>query len=249
MERKFGLIGFPLSHSFSASYFAKKFACEGIQNTSYSNYPIENIDLLPALIHENDELLGLNVTIPYKTQVIPFLHKLSESAQEIGAVNTIKIIRKNNQFELHGFNTDEFGFKESLQPHLKYFHKKALILGTGGASKAVEYVLKSLNINYLLVSRTPKTNKEIAYSDLNDLLIHDHKIIINTSPVGMYPNIYQHPELPYMAVTDEHLFYDLIYNPAETSFMHQGALKGAKTINGLQMLHLQAEKAWEIWNT
>lgn len=249
MERKFGLIGFPLSHSFSASYFAEKFKKEGIQNTSYSNYPIENIGLLPSLIQKNTELLGLNVTIPYKTQVLPFLQKLSDSALEIGAVNTIKIVRNNNNVELWGFNTDEFGFRESLRPHLKEVHKKALILGTGGASKAVEYVLRNLNINYLLVSRNPKTSNEISYTYVDSSLVQDYKLIINTSPLGMYPNIDQYPDLPYEAIGSDHLLYDLIYNPAETSFMQKGAIMGAHTINGLQMLHLQAEKAWQIWNS
>lgn len=247
--RIYGLIGYPLSHSFSVGYFAEKFKIEGIENTIYQNFPIENINLLPDIINNNSNLLGLNVTIPYKTQVIPYLDQLSESASAIGAVNTIKIIRNGRTTILRGYNTDEYGFRNSLLPYLNENHKKALILGTGGASKAVEYVLQQLSISYMLVSRKPTAANQLAYENLNHAVVHEHKLIINTSPLGMYPNIEQYPALPYHALTSNHILYDLIYNPSETAFMKQGISNGATVINGLKMLHLQAEKAWEIWNS
>lgn len=247
--RVFGLIGFPLSHSFSASFFAEKFKRENILDTVYQNFPLENIDQLPDLIKNNKNLVGLNVTIPYKTKVLSYLNDLSDSAKSIGAVNTIKVQRGQSKIELTGYNTDEFGFRQSLMPLLDADHRKALILGTGGAAKAVEYVLSQLKISYFLVSRIPENENEISYHQLNSEIIATHKLIINTSPLGMYPNTIHCPDIPYDDITPQHILFDLIYNPAETLFMKKGMQKGARAINGLEMLHFQAERAWEIWNS
>jgi len=246
--RTFGLIGYPLSHSFSASYFSEKFKRENINDAQYLNFPIDNINLLKDIFNQNQELCGLNVTIPYKEKVIDYLNELSSEASAIGAVNTIKIKRTNNQKYLIGYNTDEYGFRHTLIPHLKEFHNKAIILGTGGASKAVVYVLKSLNIDYLIVSRTPRESNQIGYKDIDKNLIENHKIIINTTPLGMYPNINSCPDIPYEYLTDKHILYDLIYNPEKTLFLMKGEERGSLVINGHMMLILQAEKAWQIWN-
>jgi shikimate dehydrogenase len=248
MMRVFGLIGYPLGHSFSVGYFAKKFEDENILNTVYQNFPLERIDELPQLIQNNPSLVGLNVTIPYKQQVIPFLTELSNDARLIGAVNTIKIETINGVSVLKGYNTDSFGFQTALMPYLQPFHKKALILGSGGASKAVEFVLNKLGIEYIMVSREPKNDKHISYQQLTENIIAENRLIINTSPLGMYPNVDTFPDIPYDAITSKHILYDLVYNPSETIFMHKGKLQGAHILNGLSMLHFQAEKAWEIWN-
>jgi shikimate dehydrogenase len=246
--RKFGLIGYPLSHSFSKGYFTKKFQSEGIEDCEYNNYPIESISELKELLSKDPLLAGLNVTIPYKQQVMEYLDEIDSDAAEIGAVNTIKITRTAKKTFLKGYNTDAYGFSESLKKVIQPIHKKALILGTGGASKAVAWVLKSLNIEYTFVSRKAKNIYCIEYSGLTSQIIKENTIIINTSPVGMYPNTLFSPEIPYDAITDKHILYDLIYNPEETLFLKNGATKKATTLNGLPMLYLQAEKAWEIWN-
>jgi len=248
--RTFGLIGFPLEHSFSAQYFSQKFSKLGITDAQYLNFPIESIHLFPSLFDKGYKLCGLNVTIPYKQAVIPYLHKLSEVAQAIGAVNTIKISNSaNDKPILTGYNTDEYGFRISLLEYLKPYHTKALILGTGGAAKAIEYVLKNLGIQYLYVSRQPKNEGQIGYNSLTRDLMNEYLLIINTTPVGMYPHVNDAPPIPYEFITPHHLLYDLIYNPAITQFMSLGAKYGATTVNGSKMLMLQAEKAWEIWNT
>lgn len=244
----YGLIGYPLSHSFSKGYFAEKFQEEGIKNSHYENFPISSIDVLPKLIKEHPHLHGLNVTIPYKQLVIPYLHELSDAAQMIGAVNTIKI---NGQY-WKGFNTDEIGFRlsllEFLQPYAEPFtNLNALVLGTGGAAKAVNYVLKQLNINYLPVSRTVE-NGSITYEQIDEATMKEYLLVINTTPLGMMPNTTTCPLIPYNFISEQHFFYDLVYNPLETLFLEQGKLRGAKTMNGLKMLHLQAEAAWKIWN-
>ena len=245
--RKFGLIGYPLSHSFSKKYFTEKFEKEGIQNSQYELYPIENIEEFPKLIKTSHELVGLNVTIPYKQQVIPFLDELDPKAQAIGAVNTIKI----ENGKLKGFNTDYYGFKDSL---VKFYGgrtmpKNALILGTGGASKAVIAALVDLGINYHLVSRNP-SDEILSYEDLNTqyALFSTAKLIVNTTPLGMSPNTERLPELPYEHLTPDHSLYDLVYNPLKTAFMQKGIDAGCWVKNGLEMLYGQAEKAWEIWN-
>lgn len=242
--RQFGLIGFPLSHSFSKGYFSNYFSTENILDTQYENYPIESIDLFKSLWENNPSLQGLNVTIPYKKLVIPFLQHPSSVVQSIQACNCIRLY----DGALYGYNTDVIGFEKSLLPSLKPHHQKALIFGTGGAATAVAWVLKKLGIAYQLVSRTASEGC-IAYESLSPEVIEAHTLLIQTSPVGMYPNVDEAPNLPYEAITSKHHLYDLIYNPAETKFLTMGAAQGATTQNGLEMLHLQADASWEIWNS
>jgi len=249
--RQFGLIGYPLSHSFSQGYFTEKFLHENEKGLQYSNFPIAAINDFNDLWAKDENLQGLNVTIPYKKLVIPFLHHASTVVKKINACNCI---RKYNN-ELYGYNTDVIGFEKSLAPFLQPHHTHALILGTGGAAVAVEWVLQKLNINYLLVSRanaiadSSEPNHIVSYDALTADLIGQHTLIINTSPLGMYPNVDQLPSLPYEAITAQHHLYDLIYNPAETLFMKKGLTQGATVQNGLNMLHIQAEESWRIWNT
>ena len=245
----YGLIGYPLGHSFSANYFAQKFKNENIIDSEYKNFPIENIQQLPAIIENTKGLKGLNVTIPYKQQIIPYLTNISDDAQKIGAVNTIKIENVDGRTILNGFNTDVYGFEQSLLPHLKNYHNKALILGSGGASKAVEFVFNKLGIEYLIVSRNPQNEKQVGYWQLNEEIISTHLIIVNTTPIGMFPKVEFCPEIPYNYLTSKHILCDLVYNPEETMFMAKGREMDAFVMNGLKMLHLQAEKAWEIWNS
>ena len=245
----YGLIGYPLTHSFSARFFSEKFAREAIIGCSYRNFPIEHIGLLPKLISENEYLVGLNVTIPYKEQVIPYLFHIDAESAAIGAVNTIKIIRKKGKVDLLGFNTDAYGFGASLRPFLTKHFSRALILGTGGASKAAEHVLSGLGIDVTFVSRRPRGMNHLSYDQVTADVIGSNQIIINTSPIGMYPDINSFPVLPYEFLTPDHVLFDMVYNPPETRFMAMGKKMGASVINGLQMLHLQAEKAWEIWNS
>lgn len=245
----YGLIGYPLSHSFSAKYFAEKFERESIKDSRYQLFPIENIEMLPGLIHQLPDLCGLNVTIPYKQSVISYLQRIEDNAEQIGAVNTIKIIRNQDAVTLCGYNTDSYGFMESLKLRINQNHQGALVLGTGGASKAVAHVLGMLGIQVTFVSRKPKGHNQITYEDVTKYVISQNKVIVNTSPVGMYPDISSFPHIPYDFVTADHLLYDLVYNPDETEFLKRGRQQGAITINGLQMLHLQADRAWEIWNS
>ncbi len=247
--RVFGLIGYPLSHSFSEKYFSGKFNRENITDAVYKPFPIPSIHDFPELVNDTPGLCGLNVTIPYKLEVMQYLDMLNDTAKAIQAVNTIKIIKNKDKTTLKGFNTDAYGFMDSIKPHLDpKHHKKALVLGTGGASKAVVYVLEKLGIDYLMVSRTPTMSKHIGYEDVKQEILNEYKVIINTSPLGMYPKTDTAPALPYHLLNRNHLLYDLIYNPEETKFMALGKAQGAKVCNGLKMLHLQAEKAWEIWN-
>jgi shikimate dehydrogenase len=241
---KFGLVGKDISYSFSRGYFKDKFDSENLPN-SYVNFDLQSINELSEIIKKTSNLKGLNITIPYKEQVIPLLDKPNKKARDIGAVNTIRITKKK---KLVGYNTDFYGFKNSIKPHLKSHHKKALILGTGGASKAIAYALKKLKIKYDFVSRSQKENVTFLYSDLSEKIISDYTIIINCTPIGTFPKVNACPDIPYDAITKEHILYDLIYNPEQTKFLHCGQLKGATTINGLEMLSLQAEKSWEIWN-
>lgn len=242
--RKFGLIGKNISYSFSKSYFQNKFKKEHIKNSSYSNFDLKSISEFEPLISQDPEIVGLNVTIPYKEVIMPYLDTINKTAREIGAINTIKITNKG---KLKGYNTDYYGFKKSLQPLLKKHHKKALILGTGGSSKAIAFALKKLKVRYSYVSRT-KTETNFTYQELDEKIITDHHIIINCSPVGTYPNINDCPNLPYHYITDQHILFDLVYNPRETLFLKKGIQQGAKICNGLRMLELQAERSWEIWN-
>ncbi len=256
--RLFGLIGFPLTHSFSEKYFAEKFQRENITDASYKLFPIDSIEKLPGLIAANPELVGLNVTIPYKESVLPFLDEVDETAKLIGAVNTIRLnpvvtLSPDHDRErvTTGFNTDVYGFRQSIKPFLTSAHERALILGTGGASKAVEYVLKQIGVDCIFVSREKKSipgKTILTYEELNPYVISACKLIVNCSPVGTFPNVNEFPQLPYESITKEHLLYDLVYNPAETAFLQRGKAQGAETMNGLDMLKLQAEKAWEIWN-
>jgi shikimate dehydrogenase len=239
--QRYGLIGFPLKNSFSANYFNQKFAEHGL-DAIYQNFALESIEAFPKLITNHEDLNGLNVTIPYKQQVIPFLNHLDVVAQQIGAVNTIKF----TQNELIGYNTDVFGFEKSILPLLKPWHQSALVLGTGGASKAVNYVLNKLGIKHTLVSRKP--DEGLLYEELDKSFIRSHQIIINCTPLGMFPFVDDYPPIPYKYITNLHLVYDLIYLPEETLFLKQAREKGAITKNGLEMLTLQAEKAWQIWN-
>jgi shikimate dehydrogenase len=242
--RQFGLIGFPLSHSFSKGYFANKFLTQNILDAQYENYPIESIDAFRSLWDNNPSLLGLNVTIPYKKLVIPFLQYPSSVVQSIQACNCIKL----HEGALFGYNTDVIGFEQSLLPFLQPHHQKALIFGTGGAAAAVAWVLKKLGITYQLVSRTASVDC-ISYASLNPEIIAAHTLLIHTSPVGTFPNVSEAPNLPYDAISSKHHLYDLVYNPAETKFLALGAAQGASTQNGLEMLHLQAHASWEIWNS
>lgn len=247
--KNFGLIGRTLTHSFSKGYFTKKFEEENIKDCSYNLYELQDIQELTSLINNIEGLKGLNVTIPYKEQVIPFIHELDSSAEKVGAVNVIKILDNNT---LKGYNSDYFGFKKSLENWLPkgFGILKALILGTGGSSKAVKAALDDLNIEYLSISRNSSTST-IDYQTIQEHpeMLHEYRMIINTTPLGMYPNTEAAPDLDYSNLSRHHFLYDLIYNPLETKFLRIGKEKGAKIKNGLEMLHLQAEKSWEIWNS
>lgn len=254
--KSYGLIGYPLSHSFSKKYFTEKFEKEGISNCLYELFPIAQISQLPQLIINNLTLCGLNVTIPYKQDVISLLDELDETAKEVNAVNCIKIITNNNDREIEkhlvGYNTDVFGFRQSIKPFLETQHDRALILGTGGASKAVHYVLKKIGIDCYFVTRDKNlplhNNHYFNYEELNEHIITAFKLIVNTTPTGMFPSVEEYPPIPYEFIGSTHLLYDLVYNPLETNFLKKGKQQGATTINGLSMLHQQAEEAWRIWN-
>ncbi len=245
----YGLIGNPLSHSFSKEYFDNKFEKENIHECEYKLFQIENLNELQTLISNHPHLKGLNVTIPFKQQIINKLDYVDETARKIGAVNCIKIVEENKYPVLKGFNTDAFGFEASITPFLKSYHKNAIILGTGGSAKALAYVLDKLSIEYVFVSRNPYDCKHIRYKILHEKMMEEHPLIINATPVGMYPDVGFFPEIPYKYITEKHLLFDLIYNPAKTLFLKKGEEQGATIINGLKMLHLQADRAWEIWNT
>ncbi len=241
----YGLIGYPLSHSFSKSYFTEKFEAEE-KKYRYENFPLASIHELPALLAAHPQLRGLNVTLPYKESVLPLLHTLDSEAETAGAVNTIVISRKAGEVRLKGYNTDLYGFSMSLKPFLLHTHHRALVLGTGGAAKAVLHVLQKLGIDCTTVSRE-KGKGTLTYPELNEYVVRAHPLIVNATPLGMWPHTEASPQLPYEAIGEGHLLYDLVYNPPLTSFLAKGQAQGATTLNGLSMLHLQAEKAWEIW--
>lgn len=239
----FGLLGRNINYSFSRGHFAKKFEKENLSGYQYINFDIATIEEFPAVL-KTKNLKGLNVTIPYKEEVIPYLDELSETAKAIGAVNVIKVLESGKTI---GYNSDYYGFKKSLEPLLKEHHNKALILGTGGASKGVAYALEELGITYQFVSRTA-TKDQLSYEQLTKEIIKDYTIIINCSPLGTSPNTEQFPAIPYEGITADHIGYDLIYNPEKTVFLEQFENQGATIKNGGDMLILQAEKSWEIWN-
>lgn len=259
--KKYGLIGYPLEHSFSKEYFTEKFKREGIADDhQYELFPLSQLGDFPELIKANPDLCGLNVTLPHKIGVMFYLDKVEPAAREIDAVNCIRIVNNHPvesffsgelssmSVRLEGYNTDHYGFEKSLKPLLKKHHQKALILGNGGASRAVVYVLKKLGIGYTLVSRRT-IRKQISFQQLTADIMKEHLLIINSTPVGTFPNVTECPDIPYENLTPKHLLYDMVYNPLRTEFLKRGGEKGATTKNGLEMLHLQAEKSWEIWNS
>ena len=244
---KYGLIGYPLGHSFSIGYFNEKFQNECIDAT-YENFEIPSIENLTEILDSNPELKGLNVTIPYKEKVISYLDSISPEARAIGAVNVIKVTHKGNKTELKGYNSDVIGFTQSIEPLLERYHKKALVLGTGGASKAIIFSLKSLGMETLTVSRFDRQGC-IKYEDVTPEMIQEYNVIVNCTPCGMYPHADECPNLPYDAMDNHTLLYDLIYNPDETLFLKKGKAKGATVKNGLEMLLLQAFASWNFWNS
>jgi shikimate dehydrogenase len=245
----YGLIGYPLGHSFSKEFFTKKFASEKIRKAEYQNFPLQDIKEFPGFIKSMPQLQGLNVTIPYKEKIMPYLHFIDPVAAEIGAVNTIRFDKEGKQVILHGFNTDNYGFRRSLEEiipvNLKI--KKALILGTGGASKAVAWVLNRMGVEYQYVSTSSKS--ALAYNDLNRNIIGNCQLIVNSSPLGTFPNVSEFPAIPYEYINEAHVLFDLVYNPALTVFLKKGMEQGATISNGLKMLEYQALKSWEIWNS
>jgi shikimate dehydrogenase len=243
-NKKFGLIGKNISYSFSKKYFIEKFSKDLFDDCTYENFDIPNIEEFPNILKNNPDLKGLNVTIPYKEAIIPYLDTISDKAYKIGAVNVIRFTKKGN---LKGYNSDWFGFKKSLEPLLQPHHKKALILGTGGAAKAVAYALEQLGIFYTYVSREASENT-IDYNRINATTFDNYQIIINCTPLGTSPNIKEYPPIPYTFFTEKHIAFDLIYNPEETQFLKNAKKHGAQIKNGQEMLIFQAEKAWKIWN-
>ena len=246
--RKFGLIGFPLGHSFSKQYFTDKFISESIPDCSYENFELKNLDKIRDLVQHDPDICGLNITIPYKSEIIEYLNDADNEAVEIGAVNVLKIKREKNRPVLKGFNTDIFGFRESLTSHLHGRKiNNAIILGTGGSSKAIAHVLKKAGIRLILISRSPGRGY-ITYNDLTDKMLIENELIVNATPLGMFPEIDKKPDLNYRCLNENHILFDLVYNPSVTAFLKKGKEQGCKIIGGLEMLHLQAEKSWEIWN-
>lgn len=245
--KKFGLIGYPLGHSFSKNFFNEKFHSENI-DAEYLNFEIPSIEEFPKVVAANPTLAGLNVTIPYKEKVMPYLNEIDKDAAEIGAVNVIKFERNKGKLKLVGYNSDVIGFSRSIEPLLEAYHTKALILGTGGASKAINHGLKQLGLSTLFVSRSKHSDQTITYEELTPQLMDEYKVIVNCTPVGMYPQADKCPPIPYECLTSKHLLYDLLYNPDTTLFMKKGSEQGAVVKNGLEMLLLQAFGAWEIWN-
>jgi len=243
----FGLLGKNISYSFSKKYFTDKFNQLGLLDHSYENFDMESIDNFPIVLNENiDNLKGLNVTIPYKEDVFKYLDELDEEAEKIGAVNTIKIL---DGYRLKGFNTDVYGFEKSLEPFLKKHIEYALILGTGGASKAIAFALNKLNISFLFVSRKPNKKDTISYKEMDENILNKYSLIINCTPLGTFPKIDEFPQIPYEFLNENHLLFDLIYNPSKSKFLEKGEKKGATIKNGEEMLELQADKSWKIWNS
>lgn len=246
-NKKYGLIGKNISYSFSKKYFTEKFRNLGLNNYSYDNFDLQSIEEFPSIYKSViDQIQGFNVTIPYKQKIIEYIDEIDEDANTIGAVNTIKISEKG---KLKGYNTDIYGFEQSLKPLLKSHVKNALILGTGGASKAIAFVLKNNNIRFNFVSRIPIKPQTISYDDLTEQVLDKHHLIINCTPIGTFPDIRNSPEIPYEFLGDKHLLYDLVYNPKVSAFLAKGKAHGTSIKNGEEMLQLQADRSWEIWNS
>lgn len=245
INKVFGLLGRNISYSFSRGYFAKKFEDLGLKNHQYKNFDLQKIKEFPQLIQQEAFLKGMNVTIPYKEEVLVYLDELDQTAKEIGAVNTIKF---REQGGLKGYNTDVVGFEKSIAPYLKKHHKRALILGTGGASKAVAYALKKNKIACKFVSRSPSEKEEISYQQLSEEIMNECHVIVNCTPLGTTPDVHLSPNIPYHLLSEQHLLFDLIYNPEVTDFLAKGKKQGAAIKNGHEMLALQAEESWSIWN-
>jgi shikimate dehydrogenase len=245
LKKVYGIIGKRLSHSFSRSYFEKKFSGLGIADAVYLNFEIPAITEFPKVLSNHPDLLGLNVTNPYKEEVIPFLNELSEEAREIGAVNCIKITAGKAK----GYNTDVYGFSQSIKPFLDTSHERVLVLGSGGAAKAVAYALRKIGVEVFFVSSSEKRGgNSFSYPELNEIIFRSFKLVVNATPLGMFPDVDSCPPIPYQFIGAEHLCYDLVYNPAETMFLKKCREQGARTMNGYSMLQLQAEKSWEIWS-
>lgn len=242
--KTFGLIGYPLGHSFSKKFFEEKFNTEKISDAAYELFPMENISSFPTLVENTKTLCGLNVTVPHKKTVMKFLNEISDTAIEIGAVNCISISKK----KIVGYNTDAPAFEKSLTPYLKTNHHAALILGNGGSAAAVKFVLKRLNIPFQIVTRNPKHFSELSWQQVDEAVVKFFPLIINTTPLGMFPASEFFPAIPYSALTQNHLLFDLVYNPNPTEFLKQGMMHGASIVSGLQMFHVQAELSWQIWN-
>lgn len=247
--REFGLIGYPLGHAYSQKYFEDKFKALGIKDAKYMLFPISEISKITNIINSHPNLIGLNVTTPYKELIIPFLHDLDKVILRLGTVNTIKITRSEDKYLLKGFNTDVFGLNKTFDNLNLPDGSRALIFGSGGSGKTVSFVLKERGIPCTNVSRNPQNLQQMAYSNITESVLRHHNIIINASPVGMYPNIDSCPQIPYDYITKNHICIDLVYNPAQTLFLKNSTIKGAQTVNGITMLYEQADKAWEIWNT
>ncbi|MFH0843109.1 MAG: shikimate dehydrogenase [Bacteroidota bacterium] len=245
--RKFGLIGYPLGHSFSARYFAEKFTREGISDCEYRNYPIECLDEFTELVRSNKDLCGLNVTIPYKTEIIRYIDEKEHAVNDIGSVNVLKIRRAGGKTIISGFNSDVTGIKSSLGHYLEKGISKAIILGTGGSSKAVSYVLKQAGLGMTFVSRKKKHGC-LAYSDLTPESLRESDLIVNTTPLGMFPDTGSMPAIDYNSLSEKHILFDLVYNPEITAFLRKGKERGCRIVTGLGMLYAQAERSWEIWN-
>jgi shikimate dehydrogenase len=249
MEEKknkvFGLLGKNISYSFSRGYFAEKFELLGLNKHEYKNFDIQDISGFSSIIKDETCLKGINVTIPYKEEVMQYLDIIDNTAKAIGAVNTIKFTKRGN---LKGYNTDVVGFENSISPYFKSHHKFALILGTGGASKAIAYALKKNKIQYKFVSRKPSGKEEISYNDVTNEVLNKYHIIVNCTPIGTSPDIHVSPNIPYQFLSEKHLLFDLIYNPEISAFLAKGKQQGASIKNGFEMLEMQAEESWRIWN-
>lgn len=248
--KTYGLIGYRLGHSFSKKFFTDKFAVENLSDHRYLNFELDYIQEFPGIFERDETICGLNCTIPYKQQIIEYMDEIDPVAAKIGAVNTVKISFKHGKRILKGYNTDLYGFENSLKPMLKPIHKKALILGTGGASKAIKYLFDKMGIKYLSATTQKEPGKdEISYQVIDEATMSKFLIIINATPLGTYPKVNECPDIPYEFLTSDHILYDLVYNPEETLFLKKGKERGAQIKNGLEMLHLQALKSWEIWNS